>query len=93
MAKAVVLCYEDIDPGATANELVVYAKAVIVGPVGEIPDRVANIDRLAIPMNVTSLAGFANNVEDALIAAAAALTPSVTLARGDCLFPSYQRGA
>jgi hypothetical protein len=93
MAKGIVLCYDDIDPGATANELIVYAKVRITGTAVEIPDRVVNVERVPIPLNVTNLAGFANNIEDALIAAAAALSPAVTLNRTDCLFPTYQRGA
>jgi len=31
MAKAIVLCYEDVDAGATANDLILLAKVVFTG--------------------------------------------------------------
>lgn len=102
--KAIVLCYKDVDPGATANELVLRAEVVFCGSVAEIPDRVISDfgpegNGLGIPINITALAQYPNNVEDALIARVAQLITAgrinsgVTLARTDCLFPDYVRGA
>ena len=88
-----MLCYKDVDPGAGVNDLTLYAEVVICGTEAEIPGRVVSLDRVAIAIAINNLANYPNVVEDALIAAAAGLTPPVTLARTDCLFPSYQRGA
>jgi hypothetical protein len=93
MAKGIVLCFKDVDPGATANDLILYAECVLTGTEAEIPGRVRSFDRLAIPIAVNNLANYPNVVEDALIALAAAQTPAVTLTRTDCLFPAYTRGA
>lgn len=95
MAKAIVLCYEDVDQGATANELTLLAKVVYTG--AGVPDGILNSmgaagNGVPIPINITALAQYPNNVEDALLADATRL--GVTgLARTDCLFPSYTRGA
>lgn len=96
MAKAIVLCYEDVNQGGTANEFVLLAKVCYVGTdlpggqpyisLGEPPNGVP------ITVSITAMAQYPNNVEDALIADAARLG-FPTLARTDCLFPTYQRGA
>jgi len=93
MAKGIVLCFKDVDPGAGANDLTLYAEVVLTGAEVELPGRVKSFDRLAIPIVITNLANYPNVIEDALIALAAAQTPAITLARTDCLFPTYQRGA
>lgn len=93
MAKGIVLCYEDVDPGASANDLTLYGKVVVTGTEAEIPGRVRSFDRVAFPIAINNLANYPNVIEDALIALAAGMSPSVTLARTDCLFPTYQRGA
>lgn len=95
--KAIVLCFKDVDPGAAANELVLRAEVVFTGTEVEIPGRVRSDlgpdgNGLAIAINITALAQYPNVIEDALIARASALGLPV-LARTDCLFPTYQRGA
>jgi hypothetical protein len=95
MAKAIVLCYEDTDQGGGANDLVLLAKVVHVGadvPNGPIISRGAAGNGVPININITQLAQYPNNVEDALIADALRLGLPA-LARTDCLFPSYTRGA
>lgn len=102
--KAIVLCYRDVDPGATANDLILRADVVFCGTEAEIPGRVISDagpegNGLAISIAINALASYPNVVEDALIArvtqliAAGSIAAGVTLARTDCLFPSYQRGA
>jgi hypothetical protein len=96
MAKAIVLCFEDVEPGASENAFILQANVVFVGtgvPGGVLsaqgPD---GTGRVPIDLNITQLAQYANNVEDALLAEAT--RNSVTgLTRTDCLFPTYQRGA
>ena len=93
--KAIVLCYRDVDPGATANELILRADLVFAGsdvPGQAVSDSGPEGNGLGIPINITQLAQYPNNVEDALIARAVQLGLPV-LSRGDCLFPSYTRGA
>lgn len=102
--KAIVLCYRDVDPGATANDLILRADVVFCGTEAEIPGRVISDsgpegNGLGIAIVITNLANYPNAVEDALIARVAQLitdgsiSSGVTLARSDCLFPSYTRGA
>jgi hypothetical protein len=95
MAKAIVLCFKDVDEGATANELVLRADIAFVGtgvPNAPIIAQGPEGNGVPISINITQLAQYANNVEDACLAEAARL--GVTgLARTDCLFPSYTRGA
>lgn len=93
MAKGIVLCYKDVDPGASANDLILYAEVVLTGTEAELPGRVRSFDRVALNIAINNLANYPNVIEDALIALAAAQTPAITLARTDCLFPTYQRGA
>lgn len=88
-----MLCYKDVDPGATANDLTLYAEVVITGTEAEVPGRVRSFDRVAFNIAINNLANYPNVVEDALIALGASMTPPVTLGRTDCLFPSYTRGA
>ena len=104
--KAIVVCYKDTDPGAGANDLTLLAEVNFVGTEAEIPGRVISDmgalgNGVPIPIVITQLANYPNAVEDALIARVAELkaenppriAAGVTLARTDCLFPSYQRGA
>ena len=102
--KAIVLCFRDVDPGAGANDLVLRADVVFCGSAAEIPDRVISDsgpdgNGLAISIAINALANYPNVVEDALIGrvaqliSAGSINSGVTLARTDCLFPSYQRGA
>lgn len=95
MAKAIVLCYEDVDQGATANDLTLKAKVAFVGagvPSAPLISRGPDEGGLPIPIAINNLAGYPNAVEDALLAEATRL--GVTgLTRPDCLFPSYTRGA
>jgi hypothetical protein len=92
--KAIVTCYgEDADP-INANQFTLFAKVVFVG--SDVPGSVLNgngADGRGVPvnLNITQLAQYPNNVEDALIADAARL--GIIIGRTDCLFPDYQRGA
>lgn len=94
MAKAIVLCFEDVDAGATANDLVLRAKVAFVGPDvpnGPLISLGPDGNGLAVAIAINALAQYPNIVEDALIAEGTRL--GFTLARTDCLFPSYTRGA
>ena len=93
--KAIVLCYRDVDAGATANDLILRADVVFCGsdvPNGPISDAGPEGNGLAVAIDITALAQYPNRVEDALLARAVALGLPA-LARTDCLFPSYTRGA
>lgn len=93
--KAIILGYRDVDSGATDNDVVLRADVCFVGtgvPGGVLSDAGPSGNGLAIPITVTALNQYPNNVEDALIARAAALGLPV-LARTDVLFPAYSRGA
>lgn len=95
MAKSIVLCFEDVDQGGNANELVLLAKVAHVGsdvPGFAVISRGAAENGVPITISITAIAQYPNNVEDALIADAARLGLPV-LARSDCLFPTYARGA
>jgi hypothetical protein len=93
--KAIVLCFEDADQGATANDIALRAKVCFCGsdmPNGAIIDMGPEGNGLALNIAINNLANYPNVIEDALIARAAQLgLPAV--ARTDCLFPTYQRGA
>jgi hypothetical protein len=94
MAKGIVLCYEDVDQGATANDLILRAKVAFVGPEvpnGPVISRGPDENGLAIAIAINALAQYPNSVEDALLSEATRLGFSIT--RPDCLFPSYTRGA
>ena len=95
MAKAIVLFYQDVDQGGTANDLVLHAVVAHVGagvPNAPLVSRGADESGVLINISITNLAQYANNVEDALLADATRL--GITgLTRSDCLFPSYTRGA
>ncbi len=95
MAKAIVLCYRDVDEGATANDLTLRADIAFVGsgvPNPPIIGQGVEGNGVPIPININQLAQYPNNVEDACLAEATRL--GVTgLTRSDCLFPSYTRGA
>lgn len=95
MPKAIVLCFRDVDQGATADELTLRASVAFVGtgvPNAPIIAEGPQGNGVPIAINITQLAQYANNVEDACLAEATRL--GVTgLARTDILFPSYSRGA
>jgi hypothetical protein len=102
--KAIVLCFKDADPGAGANDLTLLAEVVFAGSAAEIPDRVIsdfgpNGNGLGFTISFASIAQYPNVIEDALIARVAQLVTEgkiaagTTLARTDCFFPSYTRGA
>lgn len=94
MAKAVVLEYVDVDPGADDNNVVLRAKVLFVGatvPNSPVIDLGPTDNGLAINWNVTGTAAqFSNNVETALLARATQL--GFSLANTDCFFPSFNRG-
>jgi len=95
MAKAIVLCYQDVDVGAGANDLILRAVVVHVGtgvPNGPLLSRGADENGVQVNIAINALAQYPNNVEDALLADATRLGV-VGLARSDCLFPDYVRGA
>lgn len=94
--KAIVLCFEDVDPGPSAAEVVILAKVAFVGtdvPNGPIIDRGALGNGVPIPLNIGTITAtlYSNAVEDALIARAVALGLP-TLLRTDVLLPTYTRG-
>ena len=102
--KAIVLYYKDADPGATANDLTLRAEVTFAGTEAEIPGRVFNDlgpegNGLGFPISFSAIAQYPNVIEDALIARVAQLitdgkiNAGTTLARTDCFFPSYTRGA
>jgi hypothetical protein len=96
MAKCVMQCVEDVEPGGSENEFILQLKIVFLGTgvpggvvSGQGPD---GSGRVPCAMSITQLAQYVNNVEDAMLAEAARL--GVTgLARTDCLILTYQRGA
>jgi hypothetical protein len=95
--KAIVLCFKDADPGANANDLTLRAEVVFCGTEAEIPGRVLSDfgpegNGLGITISFGAIAQYPNNMEDALIARAAQLGLPA-LARTDCFFPQYTRGA
>lgn len=93
--KAIVLSYADADSGATDNDVILRASVLFVGagvPNGVQIDAGPEGNGLPIPMNVTQLNQYSNNVEDALIARASVLGFPV-LNRTDVLFPAYSRGS
>lgn len=95
--KGIILSWKDADPGATANDLTLRAEVVFAGTEIEIPGRVrtslgAEGNGVPIVLSFGAIAQYPNNCEDALIAEAVRLGLPV-LARTDCFFPTYARGA
>ena len=94
MAKAVVLDYIDVDPGADDTNVVLLARVLFVGatvPNSPIIDQGALGNGIPIPWNVTgTAAAFSNNVETALLARAVQL--GFTLVNTDVFFPAFSRG-
>ena len=96
MAKCIMQCVEDVEPGSNENEFILQLNVVFLGtgvPGGVVsgpgPD---GSGRVPCTINITQLAQYVNNVEDAMLAEAVRL--GVTgLGRADCLIMSYQRGA
>lgn len=96
--KAIVLCYKDVDPGATANDIVLQAEVVFCG--ADVPGQVRtdqgpNGDgRVPISLSLSGMtqASYSNAVEDALIARASSHGDLPVLARTDVLLPTYTRG-
>lgn len=94
MAKAVILGYEDADPGADDNNVVLLAKVLFIGatvPGTPLIDKGALGNGVPIPWNVTgTVAQFSNNAEAACAARATQL--GFTINATDVLFPTYSRG-
>ncbi len=94
MAKAVVLGYEDADPGADDNNVVLLAKVLFIGatvPGSPLIDMGALGNGVPIPWNITgTAAAFSNNAEAALATRATQLGFVITAT--DVLFPTYTRG-
>ena len=95
MAKAIVLGYDDCDPGVDDNNVTLLARVLFVGatvPGSPIIDRGANGNGISIPLNISTLtaASYSNAVEAALVARATAL--GFTIANSDVLLPTYTRG-
>lgn len=96
--KAIVLCYKDVNPGATATEIVLLAECVFVGT--DVPGQVRTDQGpmgngvIPIPLQLTGMtaASYSNAIEDALIARAAVHGDLPVLARTDVLLPTYSRG-
>jgi hypothetical protein len=96
MAKCIMQCVRDVEPGASENEFVLQLEVVFLGagvPGGTLSGKGPDgSGRVPCPLTITQLAQYANNVEDAMLAEAARL--GVTgLGRTDCLILNYVRGA
>lgn len=95
MAKAIVLKYDDADPGVDDNNVVLLATVLFIGatvPNTPLIDRGPNGNGVPIPWNITgTVAAFSNNVEAALATRATQL--GFTITATDALFPSYTRGS
>jgi len=94
MAKAIVLGYEDCDPGADDNNVVLLATVLFIGatvPGTPLIDRGAAGNGVPIPWNILgTAAAFSNSAEAALVARATQL--GFSIANTDVLFPTYSRG-
>lgn len=95
MAKGIVLCYVDVDPGVDDNNVILRAEVLFVGatvPGTPILDRGPEGNGVAIPLNISTItaAAYSNAVEAALIARALVL--GFTIVATDCLMPTYTRG-
>lgn len=94
MAKAVVLRYDDIDPGADDNNVTLLATVAFIGttvPGSPLIDRGALGNGVPIPWNILgTAAAFSNNAEAAMAARATQL--GFTITATDVLFPTYTRG-
>ena len=95
MAKAIVLSYDDVDPGADDNNVVLLATVLFVGatvPGSPVIDRGTLGNGIPISLNIGTLtaATYSNAVESALVSRATAL--GFTLANTDVLLPTYTRG-
>lgn len=99
--KAIILCFKDGDQGATANDLTLRAEVLFTGTEAEVPGKVrtsfgAEGNGVPVVISFGAIAQYPNNCEDALIAEATRLgfpASGGALARTDCFFPSYTRGA
>ena len=94
MAKAIVLGYDDVDPGADDNNVVLLATVLFTGstvPNSPLIDRGGLGNGVPIPWNILGTAAqFSNSVETALVARASVL--GFAIVNTDVLFPSYVRG-
>lgn len=94
MAKAIILGYVDVDPGADDNNVTLRARVLFVGstvPGSPLIDMGAEGNGVGIPYNIAgSAATFSNSVESSLTARATAL--GFSLVNTDVLFPQYTRG-
>ena len=96
--KAIVLCFKDVDPGASATDIVLLAEVVFCG--ADVPGQVRTdqgpagngVVPIPLALNGMTVASYSNAIEDALIARAAAHGDLPVLARTDVLLPSYTRG-
>ena len=96
MAKCIMQCVQDVEPGGNENEFILQLNMVFLGTgvpggvmSGQGPD---GTGRVPCTISITALAQYINNVEDAMLAEATRL--GITgLTRSDCLIMNYQRGA
>ena len=96
MAKCIMQCVRDVEPGSSENEFILQLEMVFLGsgvPGGVMSGKgLDGSGRVPCTISITNLAQYANNVEDAMLAEATRL--GVTgLARTDCLIMDYMRGA
>lgn len=89
--KAIVLSFNDVDPGPSAAEVVIQATVCFAGT--DVPGNVTITDRVPVALNIGTITAtlYSNAVEDACIARAVALGLPV-LARTDVLLITYTRG-
>jgi hypothetical protein len=95
MAKAIILSFEDVDPGADDNNFTLRAKVLFVGatvPGSPLIDKGATENGIAIPINISTLnaTNYSNAVETACINRATQL--GFTIVATDVLLPTYTRG-
>lgn len=95
MAKAIILCYEDADPGVDDNNVTLLAAVLFVGatvPNSPVIDRGALGNGVPIPLNISTItaAAYSNAVETACVTRASQL--GFTLLNTDVLMPTYTRG-
>jgi hypothetical protein len=95
VAKAIVLCYEDVDPGVDDTQVVLRAKVAFVGatvPNSPVIDMGPEGNGIPIPVNIATItaANYSNAIEAACVARAAAL--GFTIDNADVLMPTYSKG-
>lgn len=95
MAKAIVLCIEDVDPGADDSNVILRIKVAFVGatvPNSPVIDLGPQGNGLAVPINIATITAalYSNAVETACVARATVLGFSIL--NTDVLMPTYSRG-